>query len=666
MKKIIITMICIISTLLVFTACGGNDDSGLTLDEAIKKATSQEAKSKVKNGSITITEKIAGSETKKEITYEFSAGGDYVHIVEKANGNTDEAWYSLADEYTVLGIQMYYGQPTVIEDAQPKNVNGYHFSDKFFTAGAIVPAYGVEEMVKNVYEKIAYQSHLAPIDGLYEFGWSGQLDSKESTADFSLKLDDNYTIVDFHLLVTDVASGDSIAYNIKQTTGTPDATETNSVKTLCAENFSLTLVHPDGSKQELKDGDIINISPLNDPDEVLLFEFGNITPDTALMSIDEPQIRVTLAGADTGLLSVTYDAWEGFGQIYAQEEDSVNKNGESYTVNIQTLRKTFTFNVIVGRPELSEFKPAVSYFNGFADAVKVCDEYTLYNTLDMSFGANVNDFADGAYTYIIKNSAGEKISEGTADSGIFTDFSPEENGKYTIELTSTVNTEYKATLTVKVVDAPTEDVVKNGKYCTTAQIADGDVIKNVKVIVEYSGDKITLTVGDKVFTEIVSRSDDKFHILSDKDDTYRIYSPTDKYYQLFFSYKTSWEDTPAEVFSELLPATPENLLAGDIDWIDFSNSWENWGTTVYGFLITFSGDGTGSHESNYQDDCEWFYSDFDWTMDENGNISITLTETAFSDIKNISGKFVGDYSTLEITATYNDGSVKTMKLKMSL
>lgn len=664
MKKFVISIICIISIMLFFSACGENSADSLTLDKALEKAISGEAQSKVKKGYVNITENISGTESKKEITYEFSAGGNYVYIVEKQGDTTNEYWYSLENEKAVLGIQMYYGQPTVINDALADNVAGYHFTDKFFTEQAFGQAYGVEEMVNNVYKKIATGSKTKPVDGTYNVNWDGDLAGIKSKVSFTLKLDKNYTIVDCQLLISDVAGGDSYTYEIKQDTGARDAVESNSIRTLAAADYSLTLLAPDGSTQKIKDGDTINISPIDNPGEILLFQFDAITPETAVLSIDEPKITVFLADKETDLLNVSYDTWEEVGELYATLDDSINKSGESYMVKIETLRKTLTFNVVVGRAELTVFKPAVSYPNGFGNTILACNEYTLYNTQIMSFGAKVNSFADDGYAYTIKNFSGEKIAEGSVSDGAFTEFKQPKNGKYTIELVSLADSNRKETLEVNVVDTPSISQIMSGKYCTTAIVANGNILSNVRVIIDYSGEKITLTVGDKIFTDLVNRDNDKFNILSDKDDVFRIYSPKDKYYQLFFSYKMTWEDSGEEVFVELLSVTPNNLLTGDVEWIDFSNSWENSGSNVYGFKISFSADGTGKHESNYQDDCEWFYSQFEWSMDDSGNITVVFTEIEFSDIKNISGKFTEDYSTLEITATYNNNSVKTMTLKM--
>ena len=123
----------------------------------------------------------------------------------------------------------------------------------------------------------------------------------------------------------------------------------------------------------------ITVSPLDNLDDALLFQFSNVTPDSAVISIDEPNITVLLGGEDTDLLNVTYDSWEEVGEIYTTDPQAINKDGESYKVTIETLRKKLTFNVAVQMPELTVFKPAVSYFNGFGNTVLSCNEYTLDN-----------------------------------------------------------------------------------------------------------------------------------------------------------------------------------------------------------------------------------------------------------------------------------------------
>lgn len=663
MKKIILTIICIITAVLIFSACGKKDTDTLLLDSALDKAISADAQGKVKSGSITVTEKVSGTETKKEISYKFSSGENHVYISEKQGATANEYWYSATDANTVLGIQMYYGQPTVLPEAVFENTKGYVFADNFFTENSFGQAYGVEEMVNNVCSKIASGSQVKPSNGTYKLTWEGNLNSKTCNVDFSLELDDSYTIIACNLMVTDTGSGDTYTYKIKQETGEREAEETNSINTLAIADYSLLLLAPDGSSSEIKDGDTITVSPLDNLDDALLFQFSNVTPDSAVISIDEPNITVLLGGKDTDLLNVTYDSWEEVGEIYTTDPQAINKEGESYKVTIETLRKKLTFNVAVQMPELTVFKPAVSYFNGFGNTVLSCNEYTIYNKLSISFGANVNSFADSGYSYVIKDSSGKKIAEGSETNGIFTEFKQEKNGKYIIELVSLSSNNHKATLVVNVVDTPSVSQIKSGKYCATAVVADGNILNNVKVIVDYTQGTPTLVVGDKIFTNLVSKDDGKFNILSDANDVFRIYSPKEDYCHLFISYRATWEDSD-EVFVELLPATPSNLLAGDVEWIDYTDSWDNAGTTVYGFKVSFSADGTGKHESNYQDDCEWFYSQFEWSMDANGNISVIFTETEFSDIKNISGKFIKDYSTLEITATYNNDSVKTMILRM--
>ena len=178
----------------------------------------------------------------------------------------------------------------------------------------------------------------------------------------------------------------------------------------------------------------------------------NINPTTANTNID--QITVTVLdeyGEETYSVYGSYN----FGMLSV----TAYKVG-TYQLVIASANVEYTLSFVV------EFSPLESFVAGVYNAdwweLVEADSATVYTNQVLEFGAIVNEGADAAFEVSCE---GAEISEGE-----YYQFVAAEVGTYVITLTSKVNPEFTATITVEVTEAPSLAEILNGEYQFTSMM----------------------------------------------------------------------------------------------------------------------------------------------------------------------------------------------------
>ncbi len=172
----------------------------------------------------------------------------------------------------------------------------------------------------------------------------------------------------------------------------------------------------------------------------------NISPENANAAIDK--IKVSF------LDEFGMETWSVFGSYdYGYVTFTAYKAG-NYQLVIASANVSYTLQVEVAYAELESFAAAV-YNEDWWELVEA-ETATVYAGQVLQFGAIVNDGANPALTATCE---GVEITEGE-----YYEFLANEVGTYVITLTSAVNPEFTATLTVTVEEAPSAADLLNGEY----------------------------------------------------------------------------------------------------------------------------------------------------------------------------------------------------------
>lgn len=172
----------------------------------------------------------------------------------------------------------------------------------------------------------------------------------------------------------------------------------------------------------------------------------NVTPETANAAID--QIKVLYIDSEGN------ETWNVFGSY---EEGYINVTAYqagNYQIVISSANVNYTLNLVVEYSPLESF--AAGVFNSNYYELVEASEATVYAGQVLEFGAIVNDGANDA---LVATCEGIEITKGE-----YYEFNAEVPGTYVITLTSEVNPELTATLTVTVEEAPSVAELLNGKY----------------------------------------------------------------------------------------------------------------------------------------------------------------------------------------------------------
>ena len=198
----------------------------------------------------------------------------------------------------------------------------------------------------------------------------------------------------------------------------------------------------DAEGNKLEDGATIT-APLK---EDVYLAITNLTPETANASID--QIKVTFLD-ETG-----FETWSVFGSYDFGYVSFAAYQAGNYVLVISSANVTYTYNLVVDYSPVESFAAAV-YNDDWMELVEA-DSATVYVNQVLQFGAVVNSGANNACTAVCE---GATIKEGE-----YLEFVAATVGTYVITITSSVNPEFTATLTVNVEEAPSIAEILNGKY----------------------------------------------------------------------------------------------------------------------------------------------------------------------------------------------------------
>ena len=265
---------------------------------------------------------------------------------------------------------------------------------------------------------------------------------------------------------------------VSQEAGERNAVNPYPVDELFMESFDLL----DAEGNKLEDGATIS-APMY---ESYSLEVANINPENANPSIDQISVLVL---DESGF--ETYSVFGGYDYGYVTV--TAYKAG-NYQLVISSTNVTYTFNFVVEYSPLETFVAGV-YNEDWWELVEA-DSATVYANQVLQFGAIVNEGANDA---CVVTCEGALISEGE-----YYEFTASEVGTYVITLTSSVNPELSATITVTVEEAPSIAEILNGKYQFTSMMLGTAIYEftpayegatNGVLVIEYDGAYVGMGTG---------------------------------------------------------------------------------------------------------------------------------------------------------------------------
>lgn len=186
--------------------------------------------------------------------------------------------------------------------------------------------------------------------------------------------------------------------------------------------------------------------------EDLYINVVNLNPTTANAALDK--IKVTMLD-EHGM-----ETWSAFGDYYDGVVTVTSYKVGNFEIIISSANVYYSLKLNV------EYSPLESFVAGVYDenmgGLVEANTATVFANQVLQFGAIVNE---GANASVEVSCEGAKISQGE-----YYEFAAAELGTYVITLTSLVNPEFSATLTVEVVEAPSLAEILNGKYEFTSMM----------------------------------------------------------------------------------------------------------------------------------------------------------------------------------------------------
>ena len=187
--------------------------------------------------------------------------------------------------------------------------------------------------------------------------------------------------------------------------------------------------------------------------EPIYLSVSNVQPETANFEVDEIDVVVYDANGFE-----SYSVFGGYNSDYESVVITAYKTGE-YTVEVTTANVTKTFKLNVGYENLTSFEVGVYNTNYYEYEVQT--SINVYPNSEVDIMAVVNENADASYTIQATESENVTLTEGYENNYYFVATA---EGTYEVVLTSVVNPELTATLTINVLPAPTVADVLVGTY----------------------------------------------------------------------------------------------------------------------------------------------------------------------------------------------------------
>ena len=428
-------------------------------------AVGMENNDNIASGSISID--IEGSDSIQN--YEFAFGDNYTLIKE----GEDEKHYQLLEDGTALLIEITkYDDETYFyayHDQEPAEMNGVKFTALFNYDDVIGTSELLEKLVKMSKSENAsnYKEVLGSMcscgecstHAAYKFSFDYKYDDADNTYEVAFTLDDvTKTINKIEIKVTSTYDGynyetdeygtmTTVTYaSIEQTAGDKDEENPYKFEELTFESFDLV----DTTEEKVENNHEFKITV----GEYIYLYLENVTPSTALASVDRIEITVTTEdGQPTYSANGSYDSWENNIYLYSY------KPGK-YNVEIKSANVTYNYVLNVSYADLEDFYAVVWDDNNYG--YMETDTITVYKNQVVDFMAEVNQNANGAYTAAFsKDYETASIEESYENNYLFT---ASETGVYEITLTSAVDSSITATLQITVIEKPSVADILKGTY----------------------------------------------------------------------------------------------------------------------------------------------------------------------------------------------------------
>ncbi len=410
---------------------------------------------KVSNG----TAKIDYVDYANEYTYAF--GENFVEV----QGPDATDYYSLLEDGSVFGVVVgidWEGNPYMEPAYEPVegNLNGVDFRSVLNYAYDI---FGVESLVETFAfvgqsEQALNYKESKGENGSYNFSFeiviedfyyyfvevSFVLDAEaEVFTEVEIKMDGYMYILneetwEYEQPTEFVTPDFQRVISANQVIGAQVAVNPYPLEELLIQSFELE----DASGNKLENGATVTAGLQQD----LFINVVNLNPTTANAAID--QIKVTM------LDEYGMETWSAFGDYWDGVITVTSYKAGKFQIIIASANVYYSLDLVVDYNPIESFVAGV-YDENMWELVE-SNTAKVYANQVLQFGAIVND---GANPAVEVSCEGAEISQGE-----YFEFVAAEVGTYVITLTSAINPEFKATLTVEVVEAPSVAEILTGKY----------------------------------------------------------------------------------------------------------------------------------------------------------------------------------------------------------
>lgn len=346
----------------------------------------------------------------------------------------------------------------------------------------------------------------------------------------------------------------------------------------------------------------------------LVLTIANAQPETANTNIDSIVVScTTLEGEE-------FPSAYGY---YSESENAIiitSYKAKDIKVTVKTTNCEKTFVMKVANAQLTSLTAGLDEWGNLVEA----DTAKVAAGVELQFGAIANDGADASFTASLQEES-DKVTLEAA--GEYYTFVASEVGTYVVVLTSTVNSEITATLTITVVERANMAELLNGEYIYNDYFSTIEYTFTPESEGAVKGD-LTIDDGENV-GEFTYEWDGTELVVTAKEGTgYFMYGVV-----FMESTQSLWAASYGFEIAELerVTADVEGTLSGSYKGSD----------TYYGqnriYTIKFNSDGTGEFEFQTY----YYTGTFEWELDEENNIIFSNIEESY-----------GADSTF--TATYNE------------
>lgn len=404
---------------------------------------------KVSNGSIVFNRNGYIS------NYEYAFGQNYTMV----NSDGIKYHYSLLEDDSVFGLMEY--EDGSIERAYYTTINNMYGVDLQGVTYYEYESFGLEQLLTDLYtvatsetvsdlvESINYCSTCGDVES-YAFSFTTDLSGYTFRINVEFTIGDNNVLtslnvdMDGYYITYDAYDQEieAVIYNnlsATQVAGERVAESAYNVDDLLFTSFDVTDTEGNALTENTVTTDVGN---------AVFLKVANALPETANSSVDAIEI-----------LSYDADGFETY-SVYAGYWDGeitiTPYKAGTYTIEVKTTNVTKTITVIVNPAQLTSYAAGVPEYGDLYEATTA----TVFTGNTLQFGAVVNEYADNTSTVVVTPSENVTLDF----DGEYHTFVATAVGEYVITLTSSVDPNFTATLTVTVEEAPSVADMLNGKY----------------------------------------------------------------------------------------------------------------------------------------------------------------------------------------------------------